>query len=99
MLTRIDFSKYLQAKPIKPKSSPVHRLVDYYLELKGITDYKELYSYPRLCREAKILLENCGGNEEDAHWAIYKLHEDARHKDFSWTLGTCNKYVGFYEKK
>jgi hypothetical protein len=54
--------------------------------------YTGRYAYPKLAREAKLLLVACGGKVDDALWALdnmkYKSHKG---KDYDWSIITCIK--------
>jgi hypothetical protein len=102
----IDFGKYLEdlKKKIEEKEKlgekvhPVHEIVNTYLKTRDWDKFtKQEYIarkifYGRLCAEAKLLLESCGGKLEDALWSIDQMNYKANKGRFEWTIRTCLKH-------
>lgn len=92
--------KLIAARELEKNSkpvNPVHQLVACYFELRKQDKmppsfYRGRNAYPKMAREAKILLENCGGVLDDAMWALSKMEYVATKKDFDWSISTCLKY-------
>ncbi len=79
------------------KKNPVHEIVNLYLRVRNLDKmdkqwYKENIDYPRLCRDAKMLLARCSGNIEDAMWCIDKMKYLAEKGKFEWRISTCLKH-------
>lgn len=81
----------------KKSINPVHEIVNMYYKLKGIdkmekTFYEGKYSYPKLAKEAKHLIEACSYNLDDALWALDKMKYKADKGKFDWSISTCLKH-------
>lgn len=77
--------------------NPVHEIVNTYYEFRGLQNkpkefYKGQFSYSRLATQAKRLLENCGGNLDDALWALDRMDRLASKGNFEWSISTCLKH-------
>ncbi len=86
-----------QYKNASKNFHPVHEIVRVYMELNGKNpDDRYIYTgrshYPKLAREAKLLLEDCGGNLEDALWSLDKMSYKAWKGGFNWSISTCRKH-------
>ena len=88
----INAQQYLQEISKNVKKNPVHMIVDFYLQERGLDHKQANVNFPRLCGEAKKLLNECGGKEADAIWCIQQLNRDAKEGGFSWTIQTAIKY-------
>lgn len=92
--------KLIAARELEKNSkpvNPVHQIVNCYFELRKQDKMpKSFYvgrnAYPKLAREAKTLLQNCGGSLDDAMWAVSKMEYVATKKGFDWSISTCLKY-------
>lgn len=81
----------------KKKINPVHEIVNSYHKWRG-TDgrpkefYVGQYGYIKLAAEAKKLLTACGGNLDDALWALDRMKYKAEKGRFNWSIITCLKH-------
>lgn len=94
------FSGYLDKLKVEnpdKKVNPVHEIVNSYFIAKGIDNkpkefYKGRYSYGKLAKEAKVLLQNCGNDLDDAMWALDQMRYKADKGGFDWSIITCIKH-------
>jgi len=88
----------LEAPQKKEKEvNPVRELVVFYYETTGHskepkTFYRGRYGWGKLAKEAKTLLEHCGGKLEDAMWCIDQMKYRAEKGRFDWSIITCLKH-------
>jgi hypothetical protein len=79
------------------KKSPVHILVDYYLEVRDMDNMpKKFYvknniSYSRLCRTAKKVLELCDYDIIKAKSVLDKTAKWCEDRGLEWSFETCIK--------
>lgn len=77
--------------------NPVHEIVNNFyilqkIEKKPKSFYVGRYAYPKLAKEARKLLENCGWDLEDALWCLDKMKYKADRGGFDWSISTCMKH-------
>lgn len=77
--------------------NPVHEIVNCYYKMNGWeampkSFYTGRYAYNKLAKEAKMLLDACEGNLDDAIWALDKMKYKAQKGGFDWTISTCLKH-------
>lgn len=77
--------------------NPVHEIVNQFFIIKKLDKkpksfYLGRFGYPKLCKEAKKLLENCGWNLEDALWSLDKMNYKAEQGGYDWSISTCLKH-------
>ena len=81
----------------KAAVNPVHEIVNCYYKMNGWekmpkTFYTGRYAYNKLASEAKKLLIACGGELDDAIWALDKMKYLAERGSFDWSIITCLKH-------
>lgn len=92
------FKEYLEKIRVeKKKINPVHEVVNAFFQLRGLDKkpkefYRGRWSYGKIASEAKKLLDHCGGDLDDAMWAIDKMNYIATKKKFDWSISTCLNY-------
>lgn len=92
------FAGYLEnLKKHKPAVNPVHEIVNCYYKMNGWEKmpkdfYTGRYAYNKLAREAKLLLEACKGELDDAIWSLDKMKYLAQKGGFDWSIITCLKH-------
>lgn len=79
------------------KVNPVHEIVNTFYKMRGIDGkpkvfYEGRFSYGKLAREAKKLLEHCEGSLEDALWSLDKMKYKADKGEWDWSISTCLKH-------
>ena len=93
-----DIKKRIADETIRKKINPVHEIVNAYYKVRGWdnlpkSEYKKREkSYGYLSAQANRLFLSCGGNLEDALWAIDAMNYKANKGHFEWTISTCNKH-------
>lgn len=96
------FAGYLKVVEARCKKdglsvNPVHEIVNEYYRINRMDGkprlfYQGRYSYGRLAKQAKLLLEMCGDNLEDALWCLDKMKYKAEKGRYDWTISTCLKH-------
>lgn len=91
------YTKRMQKRYPEIKLNPVKEIVNTYYQMNDLDKksplfYKGRYGYGKLAKEAKNLLEVCGGNLEDALWCLDKMKYKAEKGDYDWSISTCLKH-------
>lgn len=81
IFTGMEKPNFQQFQIPKPKKSDVLQIVDAFCKRKRMDQrirydkgLQRKYPFGRMLRNAKILLENCGGNMSDAMWTIERTN-------------------------
>jgi len=87
----------LQKEKKKKKINPVHEIVNFYYQWKGIDDkpkefYVGRYSYGKLAREAKRVLNYYNNDLDKTLGALDQMRYTADKNRFDWSIITCLKH-------